>query len=165
MSTIFELIDSGDVERIRAKLADDPAAAAAHDELGLTVVMRAAYRGADVLDAVRAADPPLEPFDRLVERRALDLARLERLDDVADFHVVEVREVETAFEAFLHLARIVLEPLERVDRRRVDHRAVADHPRLRAAADDAVCDHAAGDRSDARRLERVAHFRLADRLL
>src|SRR5437764_12358577 len=66
MSTIFELIDSGDVERIRAKLADDPAAAAAHDELGLTVVMRAAYRGADVLDAVRAADPPLEPFDRIV---------------------------------------------------------------------------------------------------
>ena len=47
MSTIFELIDSGDVERIRAKLADDPAAAAAHDELGLTVVMRAAYRVPD----------------------------------------------------------------------------------------------------------------------
>src|SRR6185437_2970943 len=66
MSTIFELIDSGDVEGVRAQLADDPAAAAAHDEQGLTAVMRAAYRGREVLDAVLAADPPLEPFDRIV---------------------------------------------------------------------------------------------------
>jgi uncharacterized protein len=66
VSTIFALIDSGDVEGIRAELAADPAAAAAHDEHGLTAVMRAAYRGADVLEAVRAADPPLEPFDRIV---------------------------------------------------------------------------------------------------
>src|SRR5579862_2157755 len=66
MSTIFELIDSGDVAAIRAKLAEDPAAAGAHGEQGLTAVMRAAYRGADVLDAVRAAEPPLEPFDRIV---------------------------------------------------------------------------------------------------
>ena len=66
MSTIFELIDSGDVEGIRARLADDPEAAATHDEQGLTAVMRAAYRGRDVLDAVLAADPRLEPFDRIV---------------------------------------------------------------------------------------------------
>jgi hypothetical protein len=66
MSTIFELIDLGDVERIRAELAKNPAAAAARDEQGLTTVMRAAYRGPDVLDAVRVADPPLEPFDRIV---------------------------------------------------------------------------------------------------
>ena len=66
MSTLFELIDSGDVAGIRAALAADPEAAAAHDEQGLTALMRAAYRGADVLDAVRAADPPLEPFDRIV---------------------------------------------------------------------------------------------------
>ena len=66
MSTIFQLIEAGDVEGIRAVLADDPAAAAAHDEQGLTAVMRAAYRGMDVLVAVRSADPPLEPFDRIV---------------------------------------------------------------------------------------------------
>lgn len=66
MSNIFELIDAGDVEGIRAKLADDPEAAAAHDEQGLTAVMRAAYRGGDVLEAIRSADPPLEPFDRIV---------------------------------------------------------------------------------------------------
>ncbi|HEX6787822.1 MAG TPA: ankyrin repeat domain-containing protein [Gaiellaceae bacterium] len=66
MSTIFELIDSADVEGIRAALTEDPAAAASHDERGLTAVMRAAYRGRDVLDAVCAVDPPLEPFDRIV---------------------------------------------------------------------------------------------------
>jgi uncharacterized protein len=66
MSTIFELIDAGDVEGIRAALAADPSAAAAHDEQGLTAIMRAAYRGSDVLDAICAADPPLEAFDRIV---------------------------------------------------------------------------------------------------
>jgi ankyrin repeat protein len=66
MSTIFELIDSGDVEALRAELAEHPEEAAARDEQGLTAVMRAAYRGPDVLDAVRDAGPPLEPFDRIV---------------------------------------------------------------------------------------------------
>ncbi|HEY2373340.1 MAG TPA: ankyrin repeat domain-containing protein [Gaiellaceae bacterium] len=66
MFTIFELIDSGDVEGLRAAIAADPAAAAAHDERGLTAVMRAAYRGPAVVDAIRTADPPLEPFDRIV---------------------------------------------------------------------------------------------------
>jgi hypothetical protein len=66
VSTLFELIDAGDIEAIRGRLAEDPGAAAARDEQGLSAVMRAAYRGTDVLDAVRAADPPLEPFDRIV---------------------------------------------------------------------------------------------------
>ncbi len=65
MSTVFELIDSGDVPALRKLLAREPGAAAAHDEQGLTAVMRATYRGGDVLDAVRAAKPPLEPFDRI----------------------------------------------------------------------------------------------------
>jgi hypothetical protein len=66
MSTIFELIDAGDAAGIRELTARDPAAAAAHDEQGLSAVMRAAYRGGDVFAAVREADPPLGPFDRIV---------------------------------------------------------------------------------------------------
>lgn len=66
MSTIFELIDAGDVQGVRALIADDPAAAGEHDEQGLTALMRAAYRGGGVFDAVRAANPPLEPFDRII---------------------------------------------------------------------------------------------------
>jgi uncharacterized protein len=64
--TIFELIDAGDAEGIRELLARDAAAATTHDDQGLTVLMRAAYRGGEVFAAVRAADPPLEPFDRIM---------------------------------------------------------------------------------------------------
>lgn len=66
MRTIFELIDAGDALALRELLAREPGAAAAHDEQGLTALMRAAYRGGDVYDAVREANPPLEPFDRIM---------------------------------------------------------------------------------------------------
>jgi len=66
LSRIFELIDAGDAAALRELLAREPGAAAAHDEQGLTAVMRASYRGGDVFDAVKAANPPLEPFDRIV---------------------------------------------------------------------------------------------------
>ena len=66
VSTIFELIDAGDAHGVRALLATEPAIAAEHDEQGLTALMRAAYRGGEVFEAVRAANPPLEPFDRIV---------------------------------------------------------------------------------------------------
>ena len=64
--TIFELIDAGDAEGLRALLAREPEQAALHDDQGLTAIMRAAYRGGDVFAAVRDADPPLEPFDRIM---------------------------------------------------------------------------------------------------
>jgi ankyrin repeat protein len=64
--TIFELIDSGDAQGVRDLLSTNPAVAVEHDENGLTVLMRAAYRGGDVFDAVRSATPPLEPFDRIM---------------------------------------------------------------------------------------------------
>jgi uncharacterized protein len=71
MATIFELIDAGDADEIRALLAREPQAAALHDEQGLSAVMRAAYRG--LADVVLAADPPLGPFDRIVVGRSDDL--------------------------------------------------------------------------------------------
>jgi hypothetical protein len=66
MTTIFELIDAGDDAGIRELVAREPGAAAATDEQGLSAIMRASYRGGDVFAAVRAADPPLRPFDRIV---------------------------------------------------------------------------------------------------
>jgi hypothetical protein len=66
MTTNFELIDAGDVAGIGELLARDPGAASATDDQGLSAVMRAAYRGGEVFAAVRAADPPLGPFDRIV---------------------------------------------------------------------------------------------------
>jgi uncharacterized protein len=66
MSTIFELIDADDAQGVRDLLATDPSAAAEHDEQGLSVLMRAAYRRSEVFEVVRAANPPLEPFDRIL---------------------------------------------------------------------------------------------------
>lgn len=64
--TIFDLIDAGDADELRALLAREPGQTALHDAQGLTVLMRAAYRGGNVLAAVREANPPLEPFDRIM---------------------------------------------------------------------------------------------------
>jgi uncharacterized protein len=66
VSTIFELIETDDAEGLRDLLAANPAAAAEHDEQGVSAVMRAAYRRSEVLEAVRAANPPLGPFDRIM---------------------------------------------------------------------------------------------------
>jgi ankyrin repeat protein len=73
VSTIFDLIDAGDADGVRSLLAADPDAAAAQDEQGLSAVMRAAYRGGEVFDAVREARPPLGPFDRIVAGESEDL--------------------------------------------------------------------------------------------
>jgi ankyrin repeat protein len=61
---IFGLIASGDVEGVRALLARDPAQAAAHDEQGVSALLRARYRWNDELvEALLEADPPLDEFD------------------------------------------------------------------------------------------------------
>ena len=71
---VFALIDAGDVDGLRELLARDPGAAAARDEQGLSALMRASYRGdAAVLDALRAADPPLDGWDRLLAGEASGL--------------------------------------------------------------------------------------------
>ena len=65
--SIFELIDDGDAEGVRELLAREPDAAAARDEQGLSALMRSFYRGGgEVLVAIRAADPPLDAWDRLL---------------------------------------------------------------------------------------------------
>src|SRR5919202_4102537 len=98
-------------------------------------------------------------------QRALDLAGLVGLQHVALLDVLEVRQHDAALEAGRDLAHVVVEALERVDRRVVDDRAVAHDADLRPAADRAVGDHAAGDRADARGAEGGAHLGGADGLL
>src|SRR5579862_241215 len=98
----------------------------------------------------------------LVERRALDLARLEHLEDVALAQVVEALEQDAALEALDHLAGVVLEALELRDRRVVDQCAVAEDAHLRTAADEAARDHAARDRAEPRDTEERTHLDLAD---
>lgn len=63
---LIALIDAGDAAAVRELLAREPAAAADRDEQGLSVLMHARYRGPELYDAVLAAEPPLDPFDRIV---------------------------------------------------------------------------------------------------
>jgi uncharacterized protein len=73
---IFELIAAGDAAGIRELLARDPGQAAAHDDEGVSALLRARYRWDDELvEAVRAASPPLDGFD------AAAFGALDRLAD------------------------------------------------------------------------------------
>lgn len=61
---IFELIAAGDAEGVRALVARDPTQAAARDANGVSALLQARYRWNDELvDAIRAAAPPLDQFD------------------------------------------------------------------------------------------------------
>ena len=89
---------------------------------------------------------------------------MEHFDDVADLQVVVALQADTALEAGLDFADIVLEALERADLAGPQLDAVAEQARLRIARapDDAFVDHATGDRSDFWHLERFTHGRGAD---
>src|SRR5207253_2607813 len=63
VSEIFTLIEVGQADGVRSLLARDPGAASARDAAGVSAVRRAAYRGDELLDAVLAARPELDPFD------------------------------------------------------------------------------------------------------
>jgi ankyrin repeat protein len=61
---IFDAIEANDVDQVRAILAGDPAAAAAHDTEDLPVVRFAQYRGRDEIVAlILAAKPALDFWD------------------------------------------------------------------------------------------------------
>jgi ankyrin repeat protein len=74
MPTIFELVDADDARSLRELLERDPGAAASRDEDGNSPLMRAAYRRRRAaFDAILAAAPPLDPWDRLIAGEARGL--------------------------------------------------------------------------------------------
>src|SRR5262249_16224984 len=99
---------------------------------------------------------------RLVERGPLDLAHLVGLEDVAFLHVVVALEVDAALEALGDLPHVFLEPLQRVDRRLVDDRAVPDDTDARAAANGAARHVRARDRPEPRDPDQRAHLGLGE---
>jgi ankyrin repeat protein len=67
MAGIFELIEEGDAEGIRALFVADPAARDLRDDAGLSPLMHAAYKGCGpVFAAVLEAGEPTDPWDRLI---------------------------------------------------------------------------------------------------
>ena len=75
MDTVFEAIQTGDTERVRALLSDDPALASARDAGGLSAVLTALYHRQDgALEALLAAGPELDVLDAAATGR-LDVLR------------------------------------------------------------------------------------------
>lgn len=72
---IFELIDKRDVEGLRAFLSIEPSATGQRDPQGLSVLTRAFYRGPELVALVRAADPPLDEWDRILVGEAKNLPK------------------------------------------------------------------------------------------
>jgi uncharacterized protein len=67
MDTIFELIENGDADGIRALLAADQAAGDARNDEGLSPLMYASYLGrSPARAAILEAGEPTDPWDRLV---------------------------------------------------------------------------------------------------
>ncbi len=67
MKTIFELIDDGDADGIRALLAANPTARDLRNDAGHSPLMHAAYRGrGPAFDAILEVGEPTDPWDRLI---------------------------------------------------------------------------------------------------
>jgi ankyrin repeat protein len=75
---LIDAVKAGDTERVSALVAEDPALASTPDDGGLTPVRHALYvRQQPALDALLAADPPLDVLDLAGTGRAEELrARL-----------------------------------------------------------------------------------------
>jgi uncharacterized protein len=102
--TIFELIDDGDAEGVRELLARDPGAAAARDEQGLSALTRSFYRGGgEVLEAIRAADPPLDGWDRILvgEPDGLPAPDARSPDGFTPLHIAAFAQNDGALRALL----------------------------------------------------------------
>jgi ankyrin repeat protein len=69
--SVFDLIRTGNLELLREVLAADPNAAAERHPSGISPVLYARYQwNQDAVDAILAADPPLDVFDAAALGRA-----------------------------------------------------------------------------------------------
>ena len=96
---LFDAIDGGDVDRVRALLAEDPSLAAARDDAGVSALLRARYRlDRALVAAIR------QRLDALDAPEAAALGELDRLAVLldADPSLVEARTPDGF--TLLHLA-------------------------------------------------------------
>lgn len=96
---LFAAIDAGDSAAVAALVGRDPALAGARDPDGVSALLHARYRfDRPVLDALLAADPPMDVFD------AAGLGHLDRLRARLDEDPDRVRAFATDGFTALHLA-------------------------------------------------------------
>lgn len=71
MDTIFSLIDAGDADAVRARLATHPEERDARDDTGLSPLVHALYRGQQsAFAAILELGEPTDPWDRVVSGHA-----------------------------------------------------------------------------------------------
>jgi ankyrin repeat protein len=79
--SIFMLVRESNVTLVREALAHDPSVATQRDASGLSPLMHACYRGnPEILNAILAAEPPLDVFDAAAVGRAERLREILRID-------------------------------------------------------------------------------------
>src|SRR4029453_9831696 len=93
-----------------------------------------------------------------VRSGARELAQVVGLDDVARLEVLEIGQADAALEPLTALPGIFLEAPQRRDLAMPDHGALAQEAHLRAPRDDARQHVTAGDRTDPRHPEDLAHL-------
>ena len=96
---LFAAIDAGDAAAVAALVTADPALAGARDPDGVSALLHARYRfDRSVLEALLAADPPMDVFD------AAGLGHLDRLRARLDEDPERVRAFAADGFTALHLA-------------------------------------------------------------
>src|SRR5215471_12567037 len=123
----------------------------------------AARWSSQVMSATITGSRPPRRASRRAARveRASHFLDAVRLDQVADLHVVEVLDADTALEPLAHLTGVVFEPLQRRQRPVIHLDARADNADPGGARDDPAPDEAPGDRADLGDLEELPHLRFA----
>lgn len=84
--TVFDAVQSGDVEGLRQLVAADPKLAGARNGNGISILLHARYHWRlDMVDVLLAADPPLDIFEAAALGKA-DRARRLLMQDPAAVH-------------------------------------------------------------------------------
>ena len=98
-AALFAAIEGDDLDTVRALVGDEPALAGARNAEGLSAVLAARYRNAtDIVDALLAADPDLDPYD------AAGVGATERLGALLDADSSRLNELSADGMTVLHLA-------------------------------------------------------------
>ena len=100
----------------------------------------------------------------------LKFRRRDALDDVrfyliADFHVVEVLEADTAFKTFTNFRHVVFESAQRSDVTFPCDDCISNQARARITTNRAINDHASRNSSSLRHAEHFANVGLAEYFL
>src|SRR6187455_3448297 len=111
--------------------------------------------------AALAGPWPLAP----ASQRPRNFNALVALDLVARLDVVVLLDADAALHPVAHFVDVFLEAAQRFEFALEDHGVVAQHTDRLVALDHAFDDHAAGNRTELRRAEYVAHLCRANDLL